>query len=261
MHEMAASTGERDSGKPRVLICHSTPLESDPDDPVVFWNDHCVGQVVARLKGAGIGVIHYKSHGACVADVLGLIGQNEDIDVLVVFGHGEGPPEPPLIWNRKGRKTVLADERVVEQGAQIGHKGHVLLAAYSCAQFRSAVKTSGLPVLTGFRWRARVPLVGSRRWQAFGADDRCRLMECYCRLFIELVVSLAESLVRCSRDPKALIDTSRGLVEDCRRDLNKAAGWCRERLMASDVWSGHFAGHVCAFACNAEALCCRPCDE
>jgi len=218
----------------RILICHAEPLDSDrqpgppqdprrPDHPLVFWNDECVGEVVHRLRSAGVQVDHRRGPYFCLKDVLQAVGEDPDLDALVIFGHGKRPPAPREVFNRRnGPRDTLVNEDVVRAASQAGQ---VFLACHSFAHFENLARDSGVPVFVGFVDQAATPavLADFARLSPVGESEKDDLVKHYRELYVRLVLNLVQCMVRFRSDSSSMAAQCKTLVEQCRQQLLHAA--------------------------------------
>ena len=216
---------------PTVVVCHAVPLASDrqakegcdglPDHSLVFWNEHCVADVIARLRDSGVDVRHCEKPDISVADALGALGGIDKLGAVVFFGHGERPHGTPRIWNRRNApRDVLVDEGLVRAAASAGQ---VFLACFSLVHFENAAALSSVPVVVGFTDAALTPSVCGALQDSFPDAAQRDLVDRYRVVFVDLVVSLALSAARGMGDWAAVAREWSLHVEQCRRELEAAS--------------------------------------
>jgi hypothetical protein len=249
---------------PEVLVCYAIPIDSDrqpsddgvetPDHALIFWHDHCVANLVAQLQESSVEVITCGEPETNVTDVLTAVGGANDLAVIVVFGHGERPPGPKRVWNRKKEpRSALATEEVVRAAAS---SGQVFLACFSIPHFRDEAAAAGVPAFVGFSEQPWPPSVAGDFEDVFEEGQRQDLLARHRQLFVDLVVAFVESADACGDDGAAMAREWNRLVEHCRQQLGDAARECLQRYY--DTGNPHYYSQRRAFLHNARILECLP---
>ncbi len=247
-----------------VLVCYAVPMDSDrqpsddgveaPDHALIFWHDHCVASLIALLQDSGIEVVSCGEPETNVTAVLAAVEGADDLAVIVVFGHGECPPGPKRVWNRKREpRSILATEDVVRAAAS---SGQVFLACFSMAHFRDDASAGGVPAFVGFSEKPWPPSVAGDFEDVFDEDQQQDLIARHRQLFVDLVAAFVESADACRGDHAAMAREWNRLVEHCRQQLAEAAEECLRLFY--DTRNPHYFAQREAFLNNARILECLP---
>ena len=246
-----------------VLVCYAVPLDSDrqgpaddtrgPDHALIFWNDHCAGDVIGRL-GSTAEVIECSKTDVSMADVVAAVRDAADLAVIVILGHGECPSGQKRVWNRKREpRAILATEDVVRAAAS---SGQVFLACFSITHFEDAATEAGVPAFVGFSQRPLLPSVAGDFREVFSEDEQQDLIASHRALFVDFVASLIESAVECGDDRSGMAQEWNRLVGRCKQQLGAAAKTCLRLLY--DTRNPHYFAQQQALLNNARALDCLP---
>jgi hypothetical protein len=247
-----------------LLVCYAAPRDSDrqpsndgvdtPDHALIFWHDYCMASLIAQLQDSSTEVISYDAPETNVTDVLKAVEGAGDLAVIVVFGHGECPPRPKRVWNRKREpRSVLATKDVVRAAAS---SGQVFLACFSIPHFRDEAAAEGVPAFVGFSEKPWPPSVAGDFEDVFEESQRQDLLARHRQLFVDLVVAFVESADACGDDGAAMAREWNRLVEHCRQQLGDAAKECLRLFY--DTRNPHYFAQGEAFLNNARILECLP---